>query len=79
MGTPDGTGHARPGLFEGKDALHIGAVNLLTSGGVKNGRLDTKEGERGRAWLGGGGSSEGSNDVGSCFCLPICLSRAVSL
>ena len=71
VGTPDGASHAGPSLLEGQDTLDVVAVNLLAGNRVDKRGLDTEEGERGRAGLGGGNASKGSDDVGTGLGLPV--------
>ena len=73
VGAVDGAGHAGPGLLKGQDALDVVAVNLLARDGVDDGRLDTKEGQRGTAGFGGGDTGQGGNDVGASLGLPVGL------
>lgn len=73
MGTPDGTGHRGPGLLESEYTLDIVAIDLLTRDGVDNGGLNTEEGQRGTAGLGGGNTTQGSDDVGTSLGLPVGL------
>jgi hypothetical protein len=65
--------HAGPGLLEGKDALDIVAVNLLSRNGVDDDGFDAKKWERSAAGLGRTDSSKRSDDVGTSFSLPVCL------
>lgn len=73
MGTPHGAGHAGPRLLEGQNTLDIVAKNLLSGDGVDNGRLNTKEGQRSTAGLGGGDTAERGDDIGASLGLPVCL------
>ena len=76
VGTPNGAGHARPGLLERENALHIVAQNLLSGDRVDDGRLDTEEGQRSTAGLGGGNTAKGSDDVGASLSLPVGLDES---
>jgi len=60
---PDGPGHAGPRLLEGQNTLDIVTMQLLARDRVDDGGVDTEEGERGTAGLGGGNTSKGSDDV----------------
>jgi len=63
VGTPHGAGHAGPRLLESQNTLDIIAKNLLSGDGVDNGRLDTEEGQRSTARLGGGNTAERGDDI----------------
>jgi hypothetical protein len=73
VGTPDGAGHAGPGLLEGQHTLNIIPVDLLAGHGVNDGGLDAEEGERAAAGLGGSDPGKGRDDVASRLRLPVCL------
>lgn len=73
MGTPHGAGHAGPRLLEGQNTLDIVAKNLLPGDRVDNGRLNTKEGQRSTAGLGGSDTTERGDDIGASLGLPVCL------
>ena len=70
---PDGTGHARPGLLECQNTLDVVAGNLLAGDGVNNSGLNTEEGQRSTAGLGGGDTTQRGDDVGTSLSLPVGL------
>lgn len=72
--SPDGTGHAGPGLLECQDTLDIVTSDFLARDGINDGGLNAKEGQRGTARLGGGNTTQRCNDVGTSLGLPVSLS-----
>lgn len=76
--TPDSTGHAGPWLLESQHALDIITVDLLARNRVDNGWLDTEEWKGGTSWLGGGHTSERSDNVGTGLGLPVCLECTIN-
>lgn len=73
MGTPDGTGHARPGLLKGKHTLNIVAGDLLAGDRVDDGRVNTEEWQGSTARLGGSDTTQRGDDVGTSLGLPVGL------
>jgi hypothetical protein len=73
VGTPHGAGHTGPWLLEGKDTLDIIAKDFLSGDRVNNSGLNTEEGQRSTAGLGGGDTTKGSDNVGTGLSLPVCL------
>lgn len=73
VGSVNRSCHAGPCLLERQHSFDIVAVDLVTGHRVDNGRLDTKEGQRGATWLGRGHTAEWCNDVGTGLSLPVCL------
>jgi len=71
--TPDGTSHAGPCLLEGQNTLDVVAVELFARNGVDDCGLDAEEGKGSTAGLGRSDTSEGSDDVRACLCLPVRL------
>lgn len=73
MSTPDGTGHAGPGLLESKYTLNIVAGDLLTRHRVDDNGLNTEEWQGSTAGLGGSDTTQGGDDVGASLGLPVGL------
>lgn len=73
MSTPHGTGHAGPGLLEGKHTLDIVAGDLLTRDGVDDDRLDTEERQRSTTGLSRSDTTQGGDDMGASLGLPVGL------
>lgn len=71
--TPNGAGHAGPGLLEGKDTLNVVPGNLLSGDGINNGGLNAEEGKRGTAGLGGGDTTQRGDHVRTGLGLPVSL------
>lgn len=79
VGAPHGTGHARPGLLEGKHTLHIVASDLLTRDRVNDGGLNTKEGKRRASGFRRGDTTQRSDNIRTRFSLPVGLLKRVRL
>lgn len=79
VGAPHGTGHARPGLLEGKHTLHIVASNLLTRDRVNDGGFNTKEGQRCTAGFRRGDTTQRSDNIRTRLSLPVGLSKRIRL
>lgn len=73
VGTPDGTGHARPGLPKGKHTLDLVAGNLLARDRVDDSRVNTEEWQGSTTRLGGGDTTQRGDDVGASLGLPVGL------
>lgn len=73
VGAPHRAGHTGPRLLESQNTLDIVATNLLARDRVDDGGLNTEEGQGGATGLGRSHTTQGSDDVGSSFSLPVSL------
>lgn len=73
VGTPDGAGHAGPGLLEGQNTLDIVAGNLLARDRVDDGGLNSEERQRGTTGLSRSDTTQRCDHVGTSFGLPVGL------
>jgi len=73
VSTPNGAGHARPGLLKGQNTLHIVAGDLFTGDRVDDSGFNTKEGKRSTAGLGGGDTAKRGDHVRTSLGLPVSL------
>jgi hypothetical protein len=70
---PDSPGNRWPGIGKSQHTLDTIALQHLTSLGMQDAWLDTKEGDSGATRLGGDGTREGSDDNRACLGLPECV------
>lgn len=76
VSTPNGAGHAGPGLLKGKDTLNVVASNFLARDGINNRGLNAEEGKGSAAGLSGGDTTKRGDHMRTSLGLPVGLVKS---